>query len=164
MSVEFHVEGLDKLEKDLREAGKKSPEAVRQAMRYSLQLLARQAKLNAPVDMGILRGSIGDEAKQGILEVKGLGAEIVGKVGSRVVYALPQEIGRQPGKMPPPAALEEWAGRHGMAGMGFVIARAIGRRGMKGRHYLENAAKDKAGEVVELFRRKLDELLRGVNL
>jgi len=168
MSVDFNIEfeGLKELRRDLAKAGGDLDDTLRQAMLHSLQLIASEAKAkkNAPVDTGRLRASIGAKTKEGIREVKGVGADVVGRVGSRVEYAIYQEIGRRPGKMPPIAPIEEWARRHGMAGMGFVIARAIGRRGLKGKRFLERAAKEKAEQVARTFERALDRLLRGHKL
>jgi hypothetical protein len=43
--------------------------------------------------------------------------------------------------MPPPAALTGWLQRHGLAGVApFVVARAIGRRGIRGRFFFQKAA------------------------
>ncbi len=75
-------------------------------------------------------------------EVHGLTAEVF----SPLQYAIVEEEGRRPGaKMPPPAALEGWARRHGFPtdrGALFVLARAIGRRGRKGRFHLRGATAD----------------------
>ena len=77
-----------------------------------------------------------------------------------VKYAGVIEDGRRAGeKMPPPAALEAWVRRHlnveyitkkGVAkarkvrkdeapGLAFIVARAIGKRGIKGKHILARA-------------------------
>jgi hypothetical protein len=66
------------------------------------------------------------------------------RVWSPLTYAAVMEQGRRPGaKMPPPAALAGWARRHGFQtdpGSLFVLARAIGRRGIAGRFYFRRAA------------------------
>jgi len=164
--ADFGIRFDDKgLQRDLKRFGERGNKAVRMAMEQSLQMIADEAKRNTPVDMGRLMSSIGTTTKEGIYEVKGLGVDVVGRVGSRVIYAPYVEMGRKPGAtMPPVWAIEEWARRHGMAGLGFVIARAIGRRGIKGRHMLENAAKNKAEQVVKVFRNAIDRLLRGLHL
>lgn len=64
------------------------------------------------------------------------------KVAPRKSYAWPVEKGRLPGRMPPSDVIADWLRRHGSdPRLGFVVARAIGRRGTKGLHYMENALK-----------------------
>jgi len=87
----------------------------------------------------------------------------VGRVGTNVVYAPYIEFGRRPGqRMPPPAALQGWAQRHGIKGenAGFLVARAIGRHGLKARHVLENAARAKASDVVKRIADAVGDLIR----
>lgn len=75
-------------------------------------------------------------------------SEPVGTLGARVAtnlgYMLVEEEGRRPGaRPPPPEALAGWARRHGFdtsRGGLFVLARAIGRRGRKGRFHMARAA------------------------
>jgi len=138
MSVDFHIEfeGLDELRRDLERAGGNLDDVLRQAMLESLQIVGSQAKLNAPVDTGRLRASIGAKTMEGVHEVRGIGADVVGRIGTRVKYAPYQEIGRT-----------TKAGRW-----------------IEGRHYLERAAKSQAGEVVRIFRRAIDRLLGGFRL
>jgi hypothetical protein len=56
-------------------------------------------------------------------------------------YFKVQEFGRRPGRrMPPPSALLGWLRRKGIdPRAAFVIARSIGRRGLKGRFYMRAA-------------------------
>lgn len=56
-------------------------------------------------------------------------------------YFKVQEFGRRAGRrMPPPRALLGWLRRHGIdPRAAFVVARAIGRRGLKGRFYMKAA-------------------------
>ena len=96
-----------------------------------LALLAEKtAKKASPVDTGALRRSISAQIKP--LEAR------VGNTRGLVYYEV-QEVGRRPGKMPPPSALAGWARRHGFgtsAGALFVLARSIARRGFKGRFFM----------------------------
>lgn len=97
-----------------------------------LGLLAqRVARQQAPRDTATLQRSIG-------LEVKPLYAT----VATHLVYASVMEFGRRPGaRMPPLKALEGWARRHGFDKDSiFVLARAIARRGIKGRFFMKKAA------------------------
>ena len=74
------------------------------------------------------------------------------------------EYGRLPGKMPPPDRIEEWAGRHGMAGMGFIIARAIGARGVSAPHTISNTLRNKKDQVVRLIGEGVTRALRNLKL
>lgn len=68
--------------------------------------------------------------------VQGLTASVI----SRHPGAFPGEVGRRPGaRIPPLAAIAGWAARHGLEGLAFPIARAIARRGIKGRFFMRHA-------------------------
>lgn len=63
------------------------------------------------------------------------------RIGTNLVYAPVMEFGRRPGRMPPPQALAGWARRHGFPDTAlFVLARAIARKGIRGRFYMRRAA------------------------
>lgn len=85
----------------------------------------------------------------------------------RVYNAAPHapwvEFGRLPGKMPPSSALESWTARHlGDARLAFVVARSIGRRGIRARPVMY--APGALGRMSDLMAkhtiRALDEALR----
>lgn len=52
-------------------------------------------------------------------------------------YAGYIEYGRKPGKPPPVQSLVEWCRRHSMEGKEYVLARKIGRKGIKPRPFTE---------------------------
>lgn len=99
------------------------------AMREATVWVQTDAKRNAPVDTGRLRVSI-------VPEVRRDGETVLGVVGSNVHYAPYLETGTRP-HWPPISALETWARRHGTTA--YVVARAIARRGVRGRAYLQRA-------------------------
>ncbi len=157
--IVLEVAGLEELQKALAEAPQQWEKSTKLAMGQGLAVLESAAKEKAPHDMGALAASIGSQI------VRGMGSEIVGKVGSNLVYApYALEYGREPGKMPPPDIIEEWAGRHGMVGMGFVIARAIGARGIKAPEVLTKVLKEKSQQVVKLFEQGIERVLRNLKL
>lgn len=80
------------------------------------------AKERAPVDTGRLRFSIATEVR----ETRAL-------VGSNVFYAPFVEFGTRP-HMPPVAAMQPWARRHGISA--WALARAIAARGTKPHPFL----------------------------
>lgn len=77
---------------------------------------------------------IGATARATLFENTTFGARIVTRSpGARAI-----EGGRQAGAaMPSPDALRDWAERHGLAGLEFPIARAIARRGIRGRFFMK---------------------------
>ena len=106
--------------------------ALANLLRDAAVLAEREARMGAPRDTGALARSITHEARP-----------TYAATFTTLSYARAMEEGRRAGAaMPPPKALEGWAARHGIRGRGaaFVIARAIARRGIKGRFFMRNAA------------------------
>ncbi len=69
-------------------------------------------------------------------EVRGL----TGRVFNPLKHAHAVDKGRRPGaRMPPPDALVGWIRRHAPGMSPFVLARAIARRGIKGRFFMKKA-------------------------
>lgn len=103
-------------------------------MRRRAQAVETAARRLAPSDTGNLRSRIHvDGPRQG---ERGVAYDVVAATN----YALWVHQGRRAGSpQPPPGALDGWARRHGAAGAGFVIARAIAARGIKGRPFLVDA-------------------------
>lgn len=127
-AIELHITGLEHV------LSKLHPSLYRPALTLLLKDAAlhaeRTAREGAPKDTSALARSITSE-------VKGTSA----RVYSTLAYASVMEEGRRPGaRMPPPQALLGWLGRHGIpASFAFVVARAIGRRGIKGRFFMRAA-------------------------
>lgn len=68
-------------------------------------------------------------------------------------YPVVIEGGRKPGsKMPPPSALEQWARAHGIENT-FILARAIAKRGIKGRFFRRKARSAVRREMPRLLDR-----------
>jgi hypothetical protein len=132
VAYEVRIVGLAPILRTVRD-----PALVARPLREELDQLSllAQARVRegAPKDTGALRRSF-------LREVRPLGA----RVYSQLVYAPVMELGRRPGaRMPPPEALRGWARRHGFGTSRsalFVLARAIARRGIKGRFYMRAAA------------------------
>jgi len=95
-------------------------------------LVQREARSGTPRDTGALGRSIMRDVQP-----------MMARVFTGLQYAPVMEHGRHPGgRMPPPQALAGWARRHGFgtsAGMLFVLARSIARRGIKGRFFMKKA-------------------------
>lgn len=110
-------------------------------MREATMIVTNDAKLLAPVDSGRLRNSITPE-------IRSEGRVTMGVVGSNVKYAAAQETGTRP-FMPPVKALETWARRHGTSA--WVVARAIARRGIKGKRYMQRAFEKNRSKIRSLI-------------
>ena len=155
----IEVKGLEELQKTLAQYPEEWGRATKTAMSQGLAVLESSIKEDALRDTGVTAGSVGSEI------VAGMGSEIIGKVGSNLPHApYALEYGRLPGKMPPVDRIEEWAGRHGMAGMGFVIARAIGARGVSAPHTVSNTLRNKKDQVVRLIGEGVTRALRNLKL
>ena len=90
-----------------------------------------EAKRRSEVDTGRTRASHTHE-------IDAIVVPLWARIGPNTKYARPLHDGSRP-HFPPVAAIEAWARRHGMAGRGYAIARAIARRGTKGRPWLRDA-------------------------
>lgn len=90
----IQVEGLEELQEALERFPKQWREIATAALTPGMALIASDAKTRAPVDEGILMSSIGSATHPaGTWEIKKLGSQIVGKLGSRLEYASYQEYG-----------------------------------------------------------------------
>lgn len=129
-----------------------TPEQVQRrsvrAMNESLAYLRMLIVESAPVGVtGHLRGSV-------FTSIRGKPTDLRGIVASPLEYAIIVERGRKPGRFPPRAPIELWARRVlGDASLWFVVARAIARRGIAGKHIFEQAAQKGEGTVKRIWRK-----------
>jgi hypothetical protein len=133
-SLTIEVVGADKLSAGLTKA----------AMEASLLLVEGDARRGVKRDTGRLQSSITHR-------VSGGGANLTGEVGPSVKYGLFVERGRRPGRPPPVSAVAGWARRHGVSP--YLVARAIGRKGVRPRPFLLPAYEKNAGRIRDLFAR-----------
>lgn len=147
----FFLLTIDHEVKGAIEAQRKAEQVMRdlhgspmvEAMRNAALIVQRDAMVNAPVDTGRLRASITPDVRMA-------GNDVIGVVGSNVIHAPFMELGTRP-HWPPISALETWARRHGMNA--YVVARAIARRGLKARRYLQRAFEDNRTRILEAIER-----------
>lgn len=133
------LHGFDKLTRTFRSAPQWLGEEMSKGMRQSGLAVQRESAILAPVDTGRLRASIETQIDGNVIP------EWV-KIGPTVKYGAFVEFGRKPGaRMPPPSALIPWIRRHGGAGnpeaAAFLLARAIAKRGIKPRPYMQDGFK-----------------------
>ena len=126
------------------------------AFQRASALVARDAKINAPRNIGTLSASITAAIEADPETIQGI-------VGSNLAYAPHMEFGTGTfaGKSPhypPAAALDVWAQRHGFSS-GAVVARIIGRRGgLAPRKYLTNALEANRAQVTATIENAVQEI------
>lgn len=144
MSVQ--VQGVEELAARLERAGRFVP--VQQLVEEAGRVAQERARTYArphPVDKGTLAEGI-------TLDVRSLEA-VVAPVRRVAGIARTVEEGRRPGQRPPKATIGRWAQAHGIGTDPWVLATDIARRGTRGLHMFERAARD----AEELLRRRLDD-------
>lgn len=142
LHITYEVKGLSEI------IGKLSaPEALigpplRKGLTTSALLVEGEAKKLISVDTGDSRRRITHRVDSAPIPTFAL----VG--GSGIVLQIIHE-GRRPGaKPPPPKALAGWASRHGIpASALFPLARAIGKKGIKGRPFLKQGLERARGGI-----------------
>lgn len=120
-----------------------------EAMHRSTLLVTGTAKVNAPVDRGVLRASI-------MPEVVTMSKTVEGVVGSNVKYAPAQELGTRP-FWPPFQPIYEWVRRKRMATGSAIYAvakgvqRGIAVRGIKGKLFLKRGLDENRERIFQIF-------------
>ena len=148
-TINIQMEGLDDLRRKL------TPRTYEKAVATLMEDIAivgeRTAKQRAPRDTGALKRSIHSDARP-----------MSARIFSNLAYAVPVELGRGKGKrMPPPNALRGWLRRHGKPqSAAYVVARAIGKRGIKGRFFMKAAADAIRFKMPSMVRRASDDIAK----
>ena len=140
---------------------------AREAMAGITKMLKREVMTRTPVGAsGNLRGSI-------FTEIKGEGrGALRGVVASRASYAGYVEFGRRPGGAMPPwregSPLYRWVVRNlepqggDFESAAFLVARAIARRGIRGRRMFARAFEENQSRIDKRIRELVDEIARRV--
>lgn len=125
---------------------------LRSAMSASLTLIETDARQTAARDTEHLASG------PWVQTIRGSGIDLEGRVGPSARYGINVEFGRRAGaKAPPVAALIGWVTRHPFSGRGsirskaFVLARAIGRRGIRPRPFLVPAYRKNRTRIADRF-------------
>lgn len=151
--MKYTVEGVDKFIKQVKMDANK---ALLYCGEYLQGKLREQLSIDS-YDTGALARSVTYRlVEDGVVEV-----------GTNLEYAAIREYGRKPGRFPNLDALVGWSARHGMItggatqrydelhykdkGVIFLVARAIARRGIQGKHTFENVYEQEKDNVVKLF-------------
>jgi hypothetical protein len=135
--------------KRLEQADKIFVEVSKPAMQFTVLTVGSLARQRWPVGVsGRSRNSI-------FSKVQTLATEVVGRVGSTLkeVYPSVIEFGRRKGKRPPSSALERWVylvmgvPKDRARSVAYVVARAIGRKGIKGKKIIRGAFADRQQRI-----------------
>jgi hypothetical protein len=119
------IGGAEAQAKFYKLSAEQETKVVQQIVSSSLKI-ETDAKGRAPSDLGLLRSGILTTISQG---------GFVAEIKATKEYSGDIEYGTSP-HFPPPSELAGWASRHGMAGLEYVIARAISKRGTKAQPFL----------------------------
>jgi hypothetical protein len=119
------------------------------AMQASVITIAEATKISAPYFRGRLTSSMLSKVTR---EQSGLVGEVYSSITDSV-YPLVMEYGRRPGAKPPPvAAIMPWVvAKFGDGSLAYVIARSIGRKGIKPHYFLRKAFERSRGAVLAYF-------------
>lgn len=152
--IRITIKGAEETRKLLERIPQRLGLALVRAMRDSAILIQSLAKVNVPVFRGLLRASI-------LQSVEIEGNKIIGHVGSALVYAPVVEFGRASGWFPKVSELKIWARRKlGDARLGFVVGRAIQRRGFKAQPYLAPALETASSRIQIIFDARIKEVIQ----
>lgn len=159
------IENMDAIQRQYSRSPEITEKHNRQAMQESVLVVEKNIKPLVPVFMGRLRNSIGSE-------VQGSGSKIVGIIGSSLkseVYPAVMEFGRRPGaKMPPPSALHRWVKLvmkvpdKDVPGVAFIVARAIGKKGIEGKRFMEQGLQQSVSAIQAAFGRALERIVKEI--
>lgn len=165
------------LEQRLARAGADLDRKLRSAAFQAGARVQAEVVSRTPVDLGTARNDIA-------LDVFGTGLGITARVAGHMEYLATLEFGRKPGKRPPPyESLLPWVKRHPAAPAGFLtakgnrsnrkpptdesraflIARAIGRRGLPAHHMFEEGLNVSEPFIRDTFEDAIRDLVRGLN-
>lgn len=125
--------------------------AIGAELEYYLEDVSNYAKVKAqayaPKDLG--RGAKSIQAqiidRSLIMSVGGAEKSLAATVQTGVFYMHVMEYGRRPGATPPSTKhVAAWGRRHGFSTKRaiYVLAQSIGRKGIRGRHFMAFAAQD----------------------
>jgi len=162
VGYDIEIKGLDEQVRKLRQADVVIDRRLTEAMTRTVLTVESAVKPLTPVFRGRLRGSIGSQVKR-----EGPGS-IIGTVGSSLQEAYPavMEFGRRPGARGPGSGhLERWA--HLVLGdirLAFVLARAIHRKGIKGREFMKRGYERVKGQIPGFFQDALDHIAKDLSI
>lgn len=155
-NFDIDIKGLEEQLGKLAQFDQIANRHLRRAMQESLITVGSEVIPLIPVGVSArLKNSMGST----IVETEPI--ILTGRFGSSLkdeIYPKVMEFGREPGKkMPPPESLLRWVhlkvqpGEENEARVAFLIARKIGRVGIKGRFYMKQGFEKAQAKIVHYF-------------
>lgn len=158
MAQIIRVQGLDEFKRDLSRAGSNVKPIAEKALDKGAMVIKTEAQL-AITRMGTTyKGKL-----QRSISIVRPGGKLQRLIGTNLVYAEIIHEGKRGGAQPPTKALEAWARvKLGKPGMGFVIARAIKKRGgiVNKNPFMDSAVKLGTFAVIQIFKDAHKEILK----
>lgn len=157
VEIDVRLEGVDEIARRWQAAPQRFAERMRGFMSRATLLLEGEVKKNTPVNTGALRASITHQ-------IKGVGAEMQGIVGTVKQYAPYVETGTRP-HWPPPAPIRYWVMRKlrlrgpALETVTFLVQRAIARRGTRGAQMFQKAFENTRAQIAEMWTRTWTEAI-----
>lgn len=137
-SISVEIKGVDELKKAFAKAPQVFVRVFDAVIRKAIYELQSEARKEAPVDMGFLRGT----------GMQTSFTPLVGKLENASPYAFYVHEGTKP-HWPPMAAIKPWADRHGIPA--FVVARSIAKKGTKANPFFDRAIEKAQPKIDEFF-------------
>lgn len=160
MAVRIRFRGMEELRADLRRAGSSARPLMEKALSEAAMRLQSEMRNQLKQGGTIYKGQLGQS-----IRVSGTG--LSREVGTNKVYAGVIATGKRSGAAPPSKALEDWARlKLGKSGLGFVIARKIGKTGaIRGKNpFVENGVEQAMGYInlkFEMAHRAVTKIIEG---
>jgi hypothetical protein len=141
--VTVTVTGQREAKAAIQRLARLAPDKLKVVIAESTINVHREARKNAPRDVGLLANSI-------TFEVNDSG--LTGEVSVNSAYGAHVEFGTRP-HFPPIQPLKDWARRHGLPeNVGFLIARKIAERGTPAQPFLFPAAESERNAFLRAVR------------
>lgn len=151
------IRGGDELIASFNAFPKKMEGALTDAIEKSAKIVKQKARRTAGSPPIVNTG----ELARGV-DYK-MTSKLSARVGADARYSEWVEKGRKPGKMPPVAPIERWAKtKLGQSGLGFVIARKIGRKGTKAQPFFFPAVDDSLSEIKSIFESAVSKVVEAI--
>ena len=147
MELSYEIKGADEIIAAFKQAPIIASQELNKAIKEAILNFLAQARIEAPVDRGFLRG-VGMQTIFGFLK---------GTLRNTADYAFWVHEGTKPGHFPPISAIAPWARRHKIPA--FLVARKIFREGTKGVPFFKLALDKRERQVDSIFIKALENII-----
>lgn len=163
------IKGLDQAYRQLQDLRRKSVNAGKKGALTLAKLIAQDAQAGVPVDLGMLKASIGTaELENGAVVYVGEAYGAFQEFGTGIYVSVPPELAEEAQKFKGYKAgnssdfIEEiraWCVRHGIdERAAYPIAMSILRKGLKPQPYFYPAIQKNKDKLVSLVQQELDKI------